>query len=96
MEIKVKKENVLKAYSNIGRMHEGESKLSQFLKDLFPDVFEEEKKESELKFILAEPYSNVHEKYKKIMALAKRKVDGCDYMIVGRAADSIKQKLDEM
>ena len=42
-EIKVFKENILRALSNLGRKHEGESAGSQLLKDLFPEVFEEEK-----------------------------------------------------
>ena len=85
-EIIVKKENVLKAIENIKsedgfynkKAHPTNYGLASMLEDLFPEAFEEEKKESDLLGlfvgVLMEEITP-NEGYEKAKILAKKKVD---------------------
>ena len=96
-EIKVKKENVLKAWG-IAKIHYG-AHDSQIFKALFPEAFEEENKETELKKILNlynEHFIARGEAERRIRDLAKKKVDEAWKNTDRFCMDTVKQKLDEM
>jgi len=104
-EIKVTKENVLKAFQNFCRDEEDYS-VEQILRDLFPEAFEEEKrpavKESELEDLIKTWKCRVLDVVtfkQQIIDLAKQKVDECAIASkIGTiiTKEEVKRKLDEM
>jgi hypothetical protein len=86
-EITVKKENVLRAYDYAETYGATGTQIREFMRKLFPEVFEEKKEENEeslycilkemMKWIhgdVSQIYA-VHQARKDIIKLAKKKVD---------------------
>lgn len=99
--IPIKKENVLKAFKEIEGCSDT-SALQATIKMLFPEAFEEEKKESELDKILCGCKLclcyDIAKTKKQIIDIAKEKVDEVvkNHRVESWISFNLKQKLDEM